>query len=334
MAGGTVLLTDPIAREGIALLEGAGCTIIRAEDRSPAGLRAACAGADAVIVRSWLPEDAFVASPRMLAAVRHGAGVDMIPIPEASAAGVLVSRVPGANAAAVAEFAVGQMLAAARGVQALDAAHRSEGWDRARARTAEGTELLGKTLGLVGVGDIGTHLARIAHHGFGMRVLGFRREAARLPAHVGYAALPELFAEADYIVIACPLTEATRGLVGAALLGRMKRTAWLINVARGPIIDEAALIEALAERRIGGAALDVYATHPLPADHALLALPNVIASPHGAGISRESGVALAVRSAEEVLRVLRGERPVALVNPEALAAHNERRAALGLGAVA
>ncbi|MCU0985579.1 MAG: hydroxyacid dehydrogenase [Acetobacteraceae bacterium] len=334
MAAPIVLLTDPIAREGTALLEAAGCTVRRAEDRSPQGLRAACAGADAVIVRSWLPEDAFVAAPRMLAAVRHGVGVDMIPIPEASAAGVLVSRVPGANAATVAEFAVGQMLAAARGVEALDAAHRSEGWEKARARTAQGTELLGRTLGLVGVGDIGMHLARIAHHGFGMRVLGFRRDAARLPPHVAYAPLPELFAEADYIVIACPLTDETRGLIGAALIGRMKRTAWLINVARGPIIDEAALIEALAERRIGGAALDVYATHPLPTDHPLLALPNVIATPHGAGISRESGVALAVRSAEEVLRVLRGERPLALVNPEALARHNERRAVLGLGAIA
>lgn len=332
--GPTVLLTDPIAREGIGLLEAAGCRVTRAQDRSSAGLRLACAAADAVIVRSWLPEDAFLAAPRMLVAVRHGAGVDMIPIPEASAAGVLVSRVPGANAAAVAEFAVGQMLAAARGVQGLDAAHRAEGWDRARARTAEATELAGKTLGLVGVGDIGTHLARIAHHGFGMRVLGFRREAARLPAHVRFAPLPELFAEADYVVIACPLTEETRGLVGAALIGRMKRTAWLVNVARGPIIDEAALVAALGGRRIGGAALDVYATHPLPAGHALLSLPNVIATPHGAGISRESGVALAQRAAEDVLRVLRGERPVALVNAEALPRHNERRAALGLGAVA
>jgi D-3-phosphoglycerate dehydrogenase len=258
----------------------------------------------------------------------------MIPIPEASAAGVLVSRVPGANAAAVAEFATAQMLAAARGVQALDAAHRSEGWDRARARTAEATELAGKTLGLVGVGDIGTHLARIAHHGFGMRVLGFRRDPSLLPAHVRYTPLPELFGEADYIVIACPLTEETRGLVGEALIARMKRHAWLINVARGPIIDEAALITALRERRIGGAALDVYATHPLPPDHALLTLPNVIATPHGAGISRESGVALATRSAEEVLRMLRGEKPVALVNPVALPKHNERRAALGLGPVA
>lgn len=329
-----VLLTDPIAREGIELLERAGCDVRLAEDRSQPGLRGACAAADAVIVRSWLPEDAFDEGHRMLVAVRHGAGVDMIPIPPATRNGVLASRVPGANAAAVAEFAVAQMLAACRGVEKLDAALHAEGWDRARARTAQATELFGKTLGLVGVGDIGSHLARIAHHGFGMRVLGFRRSAAALPEGVAYAPLPELFAEADYIVIACPLTDDTRGLVGEALLSRMKRTGWIINVARGPIIDEAALVAALREKRIGGAALDVYATQPLAHDHPLLSLPNVIATPHGAGISRESGVALAVRSAEEVVRVLRGERPIALVNPEALPAHNARRAALGLGAIA
>lgn len=328
------MLTDPIASEGIAVLEAAGCVVRLAVERSPAGLRGACAGADGVIVRSWLPEDAFDDAQRLLVAVRHGAGIDMIPLPPATRHGVLASRVPGANAQAVAEFAIGQMLCAARSLHALDHALRTEGWDKARARTGAATELGGRTLGLVGVGDIGTHLARIAHHGLGMRVIGFRRDASRLPAHVGFAALLELFAEADYIVIACPLTDATRGLVGAALIARMKSTAWLMNVARGPIIDEAALVAALRDRRIGGAALDVYATQPLAPNHPLLSLPNVIATPHGAGISRESGVALAVRSAEEVVRVLRAERPLALVNPDALPKHNERRLALGLGAIA
>jgi D-3-phosphoglycerate dehydrogenase len=334
MAAPVVTLTDPIAREGIAVLEAAGCTVRVAEDRSPAGLRAACAASDGVIVRSWLPEDAFDEAPRLLVAVRHGAGVDMIPLPPATRNGVLASRVPGANAQAVAEFAVGQMLCAARSLHVLDHALHGEGWDKARARTGSATELGGRTLGLVGVGDIGMHLARIAHHGFGMNVLGFRRDAAKLPAHVGFAALPELFAASDYIVIACPLTDETRGLVGAPLIARMKPNAWLVNVARGPIIDEAALVAALRDRHIGGAALDVYATQPLAPDHPLLSLPNVVLTPHGAGISRESGVALAVRSAEEVVRVLRGERPVALVNAEALPKHNERRAALGLGAIA
>jgi D-3-phosphoglycerate dehydrogenase len=305
-----------------------------AADRTPAGLRAACAGANAAIVRSWLPEDAFDDAPGMLIAVRHGAGIDMIPVPPATRHGVLASRVPGANAAAVAEFAVSQMLAACRGVERFNADLRADGWDKARARTAHTTELSGKTLGLIGVGDIGRHLARIAGHGLGMRVLGFRRNAAAIPEGVAYAALPELFAAADYIVVACPLTEETRGLVGEALLSRMKPTAWIMNVARGPIIEEAALLAALRERRIGGAALDVYATHPLPPDHPLLSLPNVILSPHVAGLSRESGAAIARGAAQEVVRALRGERPVALVNPEALPTHNARRAALGLGVMA
>jgi D-3-phosphoglycerate dehydrogenase / 2-oxoglutarate reductase len=329
-----VLLTDPIGSEGMAVLEDAGCEVGVAADRSPAGLRAACAGANAAIVRSWLPEDAFDDAPGMLIAVRHGAGIDMIPVPPATRHGVLASRVPGVNAAAVAEFAVGQMLSVCRGVERFNNELHADGWDKARARAAQTTELSGKTLGLVGAGDVGRHLARIAGLGLGMRVLGFRRNRAAIPEGVVYASLPDLFAAADYIVIACPLTDETRGLVGEALLSRMKPTAWIINVARGPIIDEPALLAALRERRIGGAALDVYATHPLPPDHPLLSLPNMILSPHVAGLSRESAAAMAKGAAQEVVRVLRGERPAALVNPEALPKHNERRAALGLGAIA
>jgi D-3-phosphoglycerate dehydrogenase len=203
------------------------------------------------------------------------------------------------------------------------------GWDAARARAGAATELRGKTLGIVGVGAIGTRLAEIAHYGFRMRVLGHRRNLAGLPAHIPPADLPTLFAASDYVALACPLTEATRGLASAALLGRMRPSAWLLNVSRGAVVDEAALVAALRERRIGGAALDVYAVQPLAADHPLRSLPNVLLTPHAAGLTRESMEQMSTVAAEEVVRVLRGERPQNFINPEVWPAAQARRRALG-----
>jgi D-3-phosphoglycerate dehydrogenase len=151
-----------------------------------------------------------------------------------------------------------------------------------------------------------------------------------MPGFVTFADLPTLFAESDFIALACPLTAATRGLASAALIARMKPTAWLLNVARGGVVEEPALVEALAARRIGGAALDVYTVQPLAADHPLRALPNVVLSPHIGGLSRESAARMSTVATEEVVRVLRGLCPRNLVNPEAWAAHQARRAALGL----
>jgi D-3-phosphoglycerate dehydrogenase len=162
-----------------------------------------------------------------------------------------------------------------------------------------------------------------------MRVLGHRRNPAGLPPHVAHAVLPELFAESDYIVLACPLTPETRGIVSAALLARMKPTAWLLNVARGPVVEETALVEALRTRRIGGAALDVYWEQPLPATHPLRGLDNVILTPHAAGLTRESVTEMSRISTEEVVRILHGDRPVNFINPEAWQAARERRHQLG-----
>src|SRR5690606_18278220 len=131
------------------------------------------------------------------------------------------------------------------------------------------------------------------------------------------------------IALACPLTLETRGIVSAPLLARMKPTAWLLNVARGPVVDEAALLDALRARRIGGAALDVYWQQPLAADHPLRSLDNVLLTPHTAGLTRESVVEMSRVAAEEVVRILRGERPTNFINPEAWAAAQDRRRALG-----
>ncbi|HYZ31556.1 MAG TPA: NAD(P)-dependent oxidoreductase [Crenalkalicoccus sp.] len=323
-----VALTDPIEPAGDAILRAAGHESALPSGAGTAALRALCAAADAVIVRRKLPDDLPLASPRLLAAVRHGVGVDMIPVEACTASGVVVANVPGANADAVAEFVVAQMLAAARHAEAMHADLLAKGWDTARARADAASELRGKTLGIVGVGAIGTRLAQIAHHGFGMRVLGHRRNPASLPPHVAPADLPGLFAESDYVTLACPLTEATRGLASAAMLARMKRGAWLLNVSRGAVVEEDALVAALRQGRIG-AALDVYAVQPLAPDHPLRSLPNVLLTPHAAGLTRESMEAMSTIAAEEVVRVLQGERPRNFINPEAWPAAQARRRGLG-----
>ncbi|WBV44339.1 hydroxyacid dehydrogenase [Pseudoroseomonas cervicalis] len=321
-----VALTDPIDPVGEAVLRQAGHAV---ELAPPGGLDALLARAEAVIVRRQLPDDLCARAPRLLAAVRQGVGVDMIPIPDCTAHGVLVANVPGANADSVAEFAIGQMLAIARRIETMHRALLADGWDIARAHTACAFELRGRTLGIVGVGAVGQRLAEIAGSGFRMRVLGHRRDRDALPPGVDYASLEALFSESDFIVLACPLTEATRGLVSADLLSRMKPQAWLLNLARGAVVQEAALIDALREGRIGGAAPDVYPVQPLAADHPLRGLPNVLLTPHAAGLSQEAVQRMSRGAAEAVVDILRGARPRSLVNPEAWEASRARRRQLG-----
>ncbi len=327
-----VALTEPIEPVGLRILAEAGLEVVegRGGAQSPEELRALCADASAVIVRQLLPPDLASRSPKLLVAARHGVGVDLIPVEDCTANGVVVTKVPGANADAVAEFVVAQMLAAARNLQAMHATLLKDGWAKARAMSARAGELTGRTLGIVGVGAIGGRLAEIAHHGFRMTVLGHQRRREALPGFVQYTDLPRLFAESDYIALACPLTPETRGLASAELIARMKPAAWLCNVSRGGTVDEPALVRALREGRIGGAALDVFAEQPLAGDHPLRALPNVVLSPHCAGISRESATRMSQVSAEEVVRVLRGEAPLNFINPEVAERHRARRAALGL----
>jgi D-3-phosphoglycerate dehydrogenase len=324
-----VALTEAVDAAGMLILREAGLDLVvgRGGEQSADELRALCAETSAVLVRQQLPDDLPTTCPRLLICARPGAGVDMIPVEACTAAGILVTNVPGANANAVAEFVFAQILAAMRRVREMHAALLTEGWTASRAIAAEAEEIGGRTIGIVGVGAIGQRVAEIARHGFRMRVLGHQRRLDAMPGFVTAASLPELFAESDIIVLACPLTEATRGLVSAELIARMKPTAWLCNVARGPVVDEPALVAALRERCIGGAALDVYATQPLAPDHPLRGLSDVVLSGHIAGLTRSSAREMAVAAATDVVRALRGERPVHLLNPEAWEAYRMRREA-------
>jgi D-3-phosphoglycerate dehydrogenase len=322
-----VLLTNPIDASGMALLQPhAEVRLASAVDH--ATLRREAGPADVIVVRAFLPADLFQHTPRLLACVRHGAGVDMIPVEAATAHGVIVANVPGVNAQTVAEYCATQFLLHGRRVARIDRVLRSDGWAAARTIADDIPELFGKTVGIVGVGHIGARLASICHHGFGMRVLGHQRRLDRLPAIVEAAALDRLFADSDFIALCCPLTPETRHLADARRIALMKPTAVLVNVARGPVVDQAALVAALRERRIGGAGLDVFEQQPLKPDDPLFGLDNAVLTPHLAGLSVESMQRMSVIAAEDTLRILAGEQPVNFFNPEVWPAALKRRAGL------
>jgi D-3-phosphoglycerate dehydrogenase len=227
-----------------------------------------------------------------------------------------VANVPGVNAPTVAEHVVTTMLMLARATHRMDALVRAKGWDAARGLSDEGMELAGKTVGIVGVGAIGKIVARICRDGFGMQAIGFQRNLGNLPQGVKGVPLDKLFAESDFIVLACPLTPETKGLASRARIASMRKNAVLVNVARGPVVDEQAITEALQQRRIRGAALDVFDKQPLAIDHPLMALDNVVLTPHQAGLTVEAVERMSEAAAQETLRLLKGEKPLNLVNPE------------------
>ncbi len=303
-----MLLTDPIAPEGEAALA-RGAAVVRAPDSSADTIRRLAREADGVITRSKLPDDLFDAAPRVRAVVVHGTGTDLVPLAAAAKRGVPIANLPGSNAQSVAEYCVMAMLMLARNIYPVVQSLRSGTWDDARALGAANHEIAAMTLGVVGVGEIGKRVALICRRGFGMRVLGHQRRLDRLPPEAEGANLTTLLRESDFVVVTCPLTRDTRHMFNRDTLAAMKPTAWLINVGRGAVVQEEALIETLREKRIAGAMLDVYEHYRLEPGHPLFDLPNAVLTPHFAGMTRESRARMGVAAAEEMLRMLAGEPP-------------------------
>ena len=310
-----VLIVDPIARAGEEALAHS-IELVRAPESAPATVRHLAAGCDGIITRSKLPDDIFDAAPRVRAVAIHGTGIDLVPLESANARGVMVSNLPGVNAQSVAEYCALALLLLARNTVAIVKSLKESSWDAARAMGAGAHEISGMTLGIVGVGAIGSRLAHIARNGFGMNVLGHRRRLDRLPPEAEPCSLDALLPASDFVVLTCPLTPETHHLFNRERIGRMKQAAWLVNVGRGPVVEEAALVEALRERRIAGAMLDVYEHYRLEPGHPLLSLDNVVLTPHLSGMTVESRARMGVAAAEEMLRMLAGERPKNFVNPQ------------------
>jgi D-3-phosphoglycerate dehydrogenase len=280
--------------------------------------------ADIVIVRANLPPILFERATRLRAAVRHGAGLDMIPVDAATRAGVLVANVPGANARTVAEHVMWTSMALLRKFRSVDGDLRQKGWLAGRDHAVSGHDLAGRRIGIIGFGAVGRNVGEIAAKGFGLDVIVNTRTQRDLPAHVRHASVDELVVASDIVVLCCPLTPETTGLINRERIGRMKPGALLINVSRGPVVEDDALIEALSDGRLGGAALDVFVTQPLPPDHPYFRLDNVILTPHMAGITEESMMRMGIGAAEETIRILGGDLPVNFCNREVLE-HYRRR---------
>jgi D-3-phosphoglycerate dehydrogenase len=290
----------------------------------PATLIAESRDAAAIIVRAILPEAIFTGAPLLRAAVRHGAGLDLLPMEAATAAGVLVANVPAVNARSVAEHVFFVSMALLRRFRRMDRDLRTGGWFVGRAHAEQTNELSGRRIGIVGYGAVGRQVHAIAANGFGLDVAVTSRSRPEGLHGARFLDIDALVAASDILVLCCPLTPETRGLIDARRIGLMKPGALIVNVARGPVIDDEALIGALRDGRVGGAALDVFATQPLPPDHPYFGFDNVIVTPHMAGITEESMMRMGTGAAAEVVRILAGEMPVNLRNPEVVPAYLRR----------
>jgi phosphoglycerate dehydrogenase-like enzyme len=274
-------------------------------------------GMDAIFASVDKYSAAVLTSPqaaRLKVLSRWGVGCDGIDREVATRLGIVIAYTPGLLDEAVAEYALVLLLAIARRVH--------EGYLSLRAGTWEpkwGTEITGKTLGLVGCGRIGQAVAKRAA-AFGMRVIAFDpasqilAEAKKLG--VQFVTLDELLAQSDFVSLHAALTPDTRGLIGEAQLRRMKKSAHLINTSRGAIVDETALVRALHEGWIAGAALDAFVTEPLPASHPLVSAPNVLITPHQASFGTDTGVRVSEAAARAIADCHAGRRPQWVLNPE------------------
>lgn len=250
--------------------------------------------------------------------MKHGAGVDNIPIPFATQRGVMVANTPGGNnSTAVAEGAVALILALLRRVREMDAIVREDRWNT-RWTTQLG-DLTGARVGLIGFGRIARCTARICDQGFDAELGAYDPVVAAADITAMGAtpmALDELLGWAGVISIHVPLTADTRNLIGARELAKMRRSAIIVNCSRGGIVNESALAEALAAGAIAGAGVDVCEAEPPPSDHPLFSLPNVILAPHVAGVTESGMKGMAIACADAIDTLVTGGRPATLLNPE------------------
>ncbi len=313
----SVVVAELMWEEGLSLLRRAGVEVVYDPDlfRAPARLARRLGGAAALIVRNRTRVDAALldAAPRLRAVGRLGAGLDNLDVAACRRRGIEVVYAPGANAVSVAEMTMALILALARRIPAADRHVRRGGWDR---EAHAGVELAGRTLGILGFGRIGRLVAARARV-FGMQVtVSHPRmqpdDPSLTAAQARLVDLPTLLGTCDVLSLHLPLTPETAGLIGAGELALIKPTAFLVNTGRGGVVDEEALAQALLAGRLAGAALDVCATEPPRRGGAagvLARLPNVILTPHVAGLTDAAQRRTCLQVADDVLRVLRGEPP-------------------------
>ncbi len=302
-----VLVSDPLAEPGLEILRKE-LSVETRYDLSPDQLIDVIPGYDALIVRSGTQATGAVieAGTRLQVIGRAGVGVDNIDVGAATQRGIVVVNTPTGNTLAAAEHAIALMISLARNIPQANAALRAGRWDR---KQYTGVELREKTLGILGMGRVGSEVGRRAR-ALGMEVLGYdpfvtRERVQQMGAQP--VTLAELAERADFITLHTPLNDTTLHLIGEEFLRQAKQGLRIINTARGAIIDEDALLAALEDGRVAGAALDVFSEEPPPPDNPLVMHPHVVATPHLGASTREAQISVSVDVAQQVLAVLRGD---------------------------
>ena len=303
-----VLVTEPLAEAGLTILRRAHRVDVRPE-LAEGGLADAIVPYHALVVRSQtkVTADVLERAESLKVVARAGIGLDNVDVEAATRLGIMVVNAPQSNIVSAAEHTMALLLAQARNIPQAHGALKAGRWERARF---QGVELNGKTLGLIGLGRVGTMVAARAG-AFGMRVLAFDPYVSRERARsIGVELMPNLEAllvQADFLTIHLPRTPETEGMIGRRELELLKEGARIVNTARGGVLDEAALVEAIRDRRVAGAALDVFSVEPAPRSHPLLAFENVVVTPHLGASTREAQDKAGAAIAEMVDLALRGE---------------------------
>jgi D-3-phosphoglycerate dehydrogenase / 2-oxoglutarate reductase len=313
-----VLITHAIHQDAMASLQQEADVRVLS-DPTPEGLLREIAAADALLVRMPIAPNAIRAGRKLRVVARHGVGLDYIPVDVCTELGIPVVFTPDANTESVAEHVIGTMIALAHQIACADRMVRAGRW--AHRDGIMGLDLRGRTIGIVGVGRIGARVAQICRDAFGMRVLGHDphlNEAAITHRGAQPRNLETLLTESDFVTLHLPSTAQTRHLIDAAALATIKQGAYLINHARGALVNTEALTGALKSGRLAGAAVDVLEVEPPPEALELLQLENVIVTPHSAALTDEAMRRMGCDAAADILRVLRNESPVACANPQTL----------------
>ena len=303
--GMKIVLAEKVSPATLAVFAAEPGWEVLTHDKLPDGLPAALADADALVVRSAVQvDDALMEkAPKLRVIGRAGVGVDNIDAEAATRRGIVVMNTPGANAVAVAELTIALMLALARKLHTANSTMHAGKWEK---KSLQGAELRGKTLGILGLGRIGLEVARRAR-GFGLEIVGsdpFVSAAVARENGIVLLPLEELFAKADYLTLHVGLTPQTQGVVNAKTLATMKKGVRIINCARGELVDDAALVEAIKSGQVAGAALDVFVEEPLK-NSPYFELENVILTPHIAGSTAEAQEAVGIQIAMQVREYLK-----------------------------
>ncbi|MGC8972153.1 MAG: hydroxyacid dehydrogenase [bacterium] len=311
-----VLIVQPIHEAGMNLLKSAGFDIVYASSPNPEVVAREIKGIDGVIVRTAPFTSEIINQADSLKVIsRHGVGVDNIDLESASKRGILVLNTPGVNDVSVAEHTIAIMLALSKRIKDIDNAVRIGNFNIRDEYSI--IDIDGKTLGIIGFGRIGSLVAKKCKNAFSMKLLVYDPyvDEERVKEIGGKLVdLETLLRESDFVSIHTPLNDGTKGLIGERELRMMKPSAFIINMARGPIWDERAVAKALLEGWIRGAGTDVFEEEPPSRDNVLLKLDNIILSPHMAALTKECVIRMAVGAAQGVIDVLTGKRPKNIVN--------------------